>query len=92
MLRRRARGRRVNEKTTARGRGPRFPLRWKLTGLAIGLVTVPLVAVGLGLIDVNEDTVDDLSLEVQLAVVEDTTKDVAAQLGAVENALETVGC
>ncbi|MCB9595761.1 MAG: hypothetical protein H6719_23770 [Sandaracinaceae bacterium] len=81
----------MNEKTTARGRGPRFPLRWKLTGLAIGLVTVPLVAVGLGLIDVNEDTVDDLSLEVQLAVVEDTTKDVAAQLGAVENALETVG-
>ncbi len=70
---------------------PRYPLRWKLTVLAVGLVTAPLVGVGLALVGVNQDAVEALALEVQLAVVEDTTKDIAGQLGAIEDTLETVG-
>ena len=71
--------------------GPRRPLRWKLTVLAIGLVTVPLVAVGLGLVRVNETAVRDLALEVQLAVVEDISAQIADEMRATEDTLETVG-
>jgi len=69
----------------------RFPLRLKLAVFALALVIVPLVAVGVALIDVNEDTVDELALEVQLAVLEDTAHEIEAQLGAAEDTLETVG-
>ena len=54
----------------------RFSLRLKLALMATFLAVVPLVGVGLGLIDVNRDAVEELNRETQLLVLEDVARTV----------------
>jgi len=68
---------------------PRFRLRWKLAALATFLAVVPLVGVGIALIRVNASTVEQLSRESQLLVLEDVARTIDELLGDAQAALST---
>ena len=59
----------------------RLSLRTKLLALAILLVTLPLVGVGLRLVDINADTVEMTNRELQIAVAQDVSRHAASLLG-----------
>lgn len=69
----------------------RVPLGRKLAALAALLVTVPLVAVGLVLIDVNADGVAILSRELQLAVVDDVARTIDQEFVEAQDGLDATG-
>lgn len=68
-----------------------FRLRWKLALLATFLAVVPLAAVGLALIGVNADAVEQLSREKQLLVLDDVSRTIAAEMQEARDDLETLG-
>ena len=70
---------------------PAFPLRLKLGLLAALLATTPLPVVGFVLIAVAQGAIEHQSRELQLAVADDVAAAIAAQLGAAEDGLDTVG-
>jgi adenylate cyclase len=67
------------------------PLGRKLAALAALLVTVPLVVVGLVLIDVNADGVAVLSRELQLAVVDDVARTIDQEFVEAQDGLDATG-
>lgn len=69
----------------------RVPLRLKLATLAASLATIPLAVVGLRLIDVNATAVELLSRELQLAVVDDVSREVDRELAHAQDTLNSVG-
>ncbi len=68
----------------------RLSLRTKLLALAIVLVTVPLIGVGLRLVDINADTVETTTRELQIAVAQDIQGSVDVTFASAEDALEGV--
>ncbi len=77
-----------------KGRGPGFPLGIKLALMATVLVVVPLLGVGLALIDINVRAIKDSIREFQVAVADDIGRtlgerltDARAGLDAVRDAL-----
>jgi class 3 adenylate cyclase len=69
----------------------RFRLRWKLAALATFLAVVPLAAVGLALLRVNADAVEQLSREKQLLVLDDVTRTIDQEMVEAQDALGTLG-
>ncbi len=70
---------------------PTRSLRVRLLLLAALLAIVPLGVVGVRLIDVNATTVELLSRELQLAVVDDVARVIDRELAAAQDALNAVG-
>ncbi len=68
----------------------RLSLRTKLLTLAILLVTLPLIGVGLRLVDINADTVETTNRELQIAVAQDIQGSVDGTFASAEDALEAV--
>ncbi len=67
---------------------PRFPFRLKLLALAGAAAVVPTALVGLGLIDVNERTVERESRALQIAVADDLSRTIEEEIGRTEASLE----
>ncbi len=70
---------------------PTMPLRLKLVGLAAILATIPPFVVGYQLIDVNAETVEILSREAQLAVVDDVARVIEGEFTDAQDDLTAIG-
>ncbi len=69
---------------------PRFRIRWKLAALATFLAVIPLGGVGLALIRVNAATVEQLSREIQILVLDDVARAIDREMLDAQDALVTV--
>lgn len=70
---------------------PRFPLRAKLMILATTLAVVPAGVIGYRLIDVNTVAVEEMSRELQLAVLDDLSRTISRELADSQDGLHAVG-
>lgn len=69
----------------------RFPFRLKLTSIVAVLAAGPVIAVGILLIDVNADTVEVASRQLQIAIVDDVARTVEAEMLEARDGLVAVG-
>lgn len=79
------------KKSEARSPKLKTSLRSKLVVLAAALATVPPLVLGWLLIDVDADTVELLSREVQLAAVDDVARTIDQEFTSAQDALNAVG-
>jgi class 3 adenylate cyclase len=69
----------------------RIPLLLKLGAMACVLAVVPLAVVGVMLVDVNAQTVEEMIREQQVLALDDLSRTIDAELRAAEDALATIG-
>ncbi len=69
---------------------PRFPIRVKLSLMAGILTVVPLVAVGVALININVRAVQTTIREFQIAVADDVARSVDSELASAQDTLNGV--
>ena len=79
------------DKSESRIRHASVPFRLKLTIVAGLLAVVPLIIVGIAVLNVNSNAIEVRSREFQLAVVEDVSRTIESQFTEAENGLDAVG-